>query len=152
MANKRSNAHVPPGSTEQLEVFVNYLMERGKKSVARTILHDSFEIIKKRGYPSPNDTFLKAVSNVTPILEVKAKRVGGSVYQVPVEVNPKRQIALAYRWILGAARGKKGAGLAKKLADELISASEGMGDAVKKKDDVFRMAQANKAFAHFSRY
>jgi len=152
MTKKRSPQFVPADSNDKVELFVNYIMLHGKKNVARGILRDAFDIIKKRGYQNPADTFLRAVSNVTPLLEVRAKRVGGSVYQVPVEVNPKRQVSLSYRWLLNAAKAKKGASLAKRLADELIAASEGMGDAVKKKEDVFKMAQANKAFAHFARY
>lgn len=143
---------MPEQSNAQLETFANYIMQGGKKNVARTILNDAFEIIKNRGYQSPVETFQRAISNVTPLLEVRAKRVGGSVYQVPVEVSPKRQIALTFRWILGAARDKSGSPLAKRLANEIIEAAEGTGSAVKKKEDVFKMAQANKAFAHYARY
>ena len=152
MLKKRSAQHMPEHSNAQLETFANYIMQEGKKNVARTILNDAFEIIKNRGYQNPVETFQRAISNVTPLLEVRAKRVGGSVYQVPVEVSPKRQLALTYRWILGAARDKSGSPLAKRLANEIIEAAEGTGSAVKKKEDVFKMAQANKAFAHYARY
>jgi small subunit ribosomal protein S7 len=152
MAKKQSPMHVPENSQPDLEKFISYVMLHGKKSLARQIMKDCFEIIAKRGYKEPHQTFQRAVSNVTPLLEVRAKRIGGSVYQIPVEVTPKRQTSLAYRWILGAAKSKKGSPLAKRLADEFIEAAEGMGSAVKKKEDVFKMAQANKAFAHFARY
>lgn len=124
----------------------------GKKSVARRAFNDCLDIVKTKGYKNPLETFEKAVRNVSPMLEVKGKRVGGSVYQIPIEVPPKRQIALAFRWILNSARDKKGTPLAKRLANEIIEAFEGTGAAIKKKDDIFKMAQANKAFAHFARY
>jgi len=149
---KRSAQFTPKDSDELIEKFINYIMLHGKKSVARRVFTDSMEIIQKRGYKNPQQTFESAVRNVKPSLEVKAKRVGGSVYQIPVEVQPKRQVALAFRWILTAAKSKKGSELSKRLANELIEACEGTGAAVKKKDDVFKMAQANKAFAHFARY
>jgi small subunit ribosomal protein S7 len=152
MAKKRSPSHVPETSAADIERFINYVMLHGKKSIARKIMGDAFEIVKNRGYDNPHQTFQRAISNVTPLLEVRAKRIGGSVYQIPVEVPPKRQQSLAYRWLLDAAKNKKGSPLAKRLADEIIEAAEGMGAAVKKKDDVFKMAQANKAFAHYARY
>ena len=124
----------------------------GKKSIARRIFNECLEIVKTKGYNKPLETFERAVRNVVPTLEVKGKRVGGSVYQIPIEVPPSRQTALAFRWILGAAREKKGSPLAKRLANELIEAFEGTGSAIKKKDDIFKMAQANKAFAHFAKY
>ncbi|MDP3976301.1 MAG: 30S ribosomal protein S7 [bacterium] len=149
---KHTPKFVPKDSTELSEKFVSYIMSDGKKTTARRVFHDCLKIIETRGYKSPAQTFEKAVRNVTPSLEVRAKRIGGSVYQIPVEVQPKRQLALSFRWIIGAAKGKKGSGLARRLADEIIEACEGTGTAMKKKDDVFRMAQANKAFAHFARY
>lgn len=152
MARKQSPPHVPENSQPDVERFINYVMLHGKKSGARKMMKDCFEIVIKRGYKDPHQTFQRAISNVTPLLEVRAKRIGGSVYQIPIEVTPKRQVSLAYRWLLGAAKGKKGSALSKRLADEFIEAAEGMGSAVKKKEDVFKMAQANKAFAHFARY
>lgn len=149
---KQAPKYVSPNSSELIEKFINYIMLDGKKSVARRIFSDSMGIIKTRGYKNPQETFEKAVRNVSPNLEVKAKRIGGSVYQIPVEVRPTRQRALAFRWILKAARDKKGTGLAKRLADEIVEACEGTGAAIKKKEDTFKMAQANKAFAHFARY
>jgi small subunit ribosomal protein S7 len=149
---KASPKYTPADSNELIEKFINYIMLHGKKTIARTTFKNSMEIVKKRGYKNTAETFERAVRNVSPILEVKAKRVGGSVYQIPIEVPPKRQQALAFRWILKAAKSKKGSPLSKRLANELIEACEGTGEAVKKKEDVFRMAQANKAFAHLARY
>ena len=149
---KKAPVYTPPGSTELMEKFVNYIMKEGKKTIARQIFGDCMEIVKTRGYTKPAETFEKAVRNVTPVLEVRAKRIGGSVYQIPVEVQPRRQVALAFRWVLSAAREKKGAPLARKLANEIIEACEGTGSAVKKKEDTFKMAQANKAFAHLAKY
>ena len=149
---KRSPQFTPEGSTDLIEKFINYLMLDGKKTTARRIFKDSLEMIKKRGYANPKETFEKAVRNVTPTLEVRAKRIGGSVYQIPVEVKQKRQISLSFRWILNAVKSKKGSPIAKRLADELIEACEGTGNAIKKKEDTFKMAQANKAFAHYARY
>ncbi len=149
---KQSPKFMPIHSTELAERFINSIMKRGKKTVAREIFEDCMEIVKTRGYTKPHETFEKAIRNVTPTLEVRAKRIGGSVYQIPVEVQPKRQMALSFRWILAAARDKKGSPLAKRLANELIEACEGTGSAVKKKEDAFKMAQANKAFAHLAKY
>ncbi len=149
---KQSPKFLPAHSTELSERFINNIMKRGKKTVAREIFEDCMEIVKTRGYTKPHETFEKAIRNVTPTLEVRAKRIGGSVYQIPVEVQPKRQMALSFRWILAAARDKKGSPLAKRLANELIEACEGTGSAVKKKEDTFKMAQANKAFAHLAKY
>ena len=149
---KHAPQYIPTNSNPSVEKFINYIMTRGKKSVARNIFHEMLEIIKTRGYKAPLESFEKAVRNVTPLVEVKAKRVGGSVYQIPIEVTPKRQQALAFRWILTAARHKKGSPLAKRLANEIIEACEETGEAIKKKEDVFRMAQANKAFAHLAKY
>jgi len=149
---KQAPVFTPKNSTELIEKFINYIMLDGKKTTARRIFNDSMEIIKSRGYAKPRETFEKAIRNVQPSLEVRAKRIGGSVYQIPVEVQTKRQMALAFRWILNAARDKKGSPLARRLADELVEACEGTGTAIKKKEDTFKMAQANKAFAHLARY
>lgn len=149
---KQAPKYTPSNSNTLIEKFINYIMLDGKKTVARTIFKDAMEIIKKRGYKNTAEAFERAVRNVAPILEVKAKRVGGSVYQIPIEVPPKRQQALAFRWIMKAAKSKKGSNFSKRLANEIIEACEGTGEAVKKKEDVFRMAQANKAFAHLARY
>lgn len=134
------------------EKLINYIMQRGKKSLAQRILKTSFQIINKRGLGDPEKVFKAAVTNVKPKLEVKAKRIGGAVYQIPREVKPERQLTLALRWIIAAARTKKGKPIAECLADELIDASNEQGNAIKKRDDTHRMAQANKAFAHFAKY
>jgi small subunit ribosomal protein S7 len=130
--------------------FINYLMERGKKNTARKILYGSFEIIKEKTKQEPLDVFRKAIDNVAPLLEVKPKRVGGATYQVPREVKGERRISLAARWIISAAKNKKGSPMRKRLAEELISAFNNTGPAIKKKEDSHRMAEANRAFAHFS--
>ena len=129
--------------------FVNGLMQRGKKSLAENILYDSFTIIEKDTQQPALDVFKKAMDNVKPILEVKSRRVGGANYQVPVEVRPARRTALAIRWLIGFARERKEHSMAEKLAAELIAASKREGSAVKKREDTHRMAEANKAFAHF---
>jgi len=151
---KKSPKFVPADSNALCEKFINYIMERGKKSVARRIFNDAMKIIKERkgGKVDPKEIFTKAVVNVTPTIEVRPKRVGGAVYQVPCEVTPRRQNALSLRWLLGAARDRSGKPMAERLADEILEASEGQGVAMKKKEEVHRMAEANRAFAHFARY
>jgi len=131
--------------------FINYVMEDGKKSVAEKVVEDTFEIIKKETKEEAIDVFERAINNASPVLEVASKRVGGANYQVPREVRPSRRFVLAVRWIIGAARSRKGKAMAKKLAEELISASKNEGAAIKKKQDTHRMAEANRAFAHFAR-
>ncbi len=143
--------YIPVGSDPMIEKFINCLMLRGKKTLARKIFADALEVIKTRTKETPMDVFNKALLNVTPLVEVRPKRVAGSVYQVPVEVTPKRQVALSVRWILDAARSRKGVPIAHKLALELLEASTDQGNAVKKKQDVLKMAQANKAFAHLAK-
>ncbi|SPD72287.1 30S ribosomal subunit protein S7 [uncultured Desulfobacterium sp.] len=129
--------------------FINNMMKKGKKSVAQTILYDSFDIIKGKTKENPLDVFNKAVENVKPSVEVKSRRVGGSTYQVPQEVRPARRQALSIRWILSFSRSRGEKTMAAKLAGELLDAANGRGAAVKKKDDTHRMAEANKAFAHY---
>ncbi len=148
---KAVKQYIPEGSDPMIEKFINCLMWQGKKSIARKIFGESLEIIKTRTKEPPLEVFNKALLNVTPQIEVRPKRVGGSVYQVPVEVNPKRQQALSIRWILTAARARKGVPMAHKLALELLDASSDQGAAIKKKQDVLKMAQANKAFAHLAK-
>ncbi len=143
--------YMPENSNALLEKFINCMMERGKKSVARRIFADTMEVIKTRTKEDPMEVFNKALLNATPLIEVRPKRVAGSVYQVPTEVTPKRQMALSIRWILGAARDRKGMPMAQKLAMELLDASTEQGGAIKKKQDVLKMAQANKAFAHLAK-
>lgn len=147
------NLYIPEGGTALQEHFINCIMKRGKKSIARKILKDCFiEIGKHAKEQDPERVFEKAIENVKPSMEVKPKRIGGAVYQVPMEVKAHRQLSLSFRWILDAARGLKGKPMAKKLAGVLAEAAGGAGPAVKKKEDVHRMAQANKAFAHFAKY
>jgi len=133
-----------------LEKFTNYVMLDGKKSVAKKIMNDTFEIIKSKGQKDPKGVFFKALENVMPRIEVRPKRVWGSIFQVPQEVHEGRQIFLAGKWIIEAARKKKGTQFAKFLANELIDAANETGDSVKKKLDVYKMAEANKAFARFA--
>lgn len=131
--------------------LVNYVMEDGKKSIARGIVYDAFEIIASETQRDPMEVFDEAIKNVTPAVEVKSKRVGGANYQVPMPVRGDRRYALVYRWILNAARSKKGRPMCEKLAEELMAAAKNEGDAVKKRLDVQRMAEANRAFAHLAR-
>ena len=139
----------PKHGSESVTKFVNVLMHDGKKSVAERILYDALRIVEERtGQPAMN-VYRQALSNTKPVLEVKSRRVGGATYQVPIEVRPRRREALARRWLIGAARGRGEKTMAERLAAELISASKGEGAAVKKKQDVHRMAEANKAFAHY---
>ena len=129
--------------------FVNALMRRGKKSVAEGILYDAIEIIRKRTGEEGLSVVKQAVNNIKPVVEVKSRRVGGATYQVPVEVRPERRTALAMRWLISYSRDRNEKSMAEKLAAEVISASKGEGNAVKKKEDTHRMAEANKAFAHY---
>lgn len=129
--------------------FINSIMKKGLKQKAEQIMYSAFDIIKERMNDDPLDIFKKAVSNVQPVLEVRSRRVGGSNYQVPTEVRPERRTALAIKWILNYTRDKSGKSMAEKLANELIAAANNEGSSVKKKEDVHRMAEANKAFAHF---
>ena len=133
----------------QIAKFVNYLMKRGKKGVAEKIFYDAMDIIQKKTKTKGVEVFEEAVKNVAPMLEVKSKRVGGATYQVPIEIPKNRQYFLASHWLINSAVGRAGKPMAERLASELISASNNEGGAVKKKEDTHRMAEANKAFAHF---
>ena len=130
--------------------FINKIMKDGKKTIARKIVYGSFEIIKEKTKKDALIVFEKAINNASPLLEVKAKRVGGATYQVPREVGRDRMVTLAIRWIIEAAKAKKGRPMKEKLAEELIAASQNEGTAVKKKENTHRMAEANRAFAHFA--
>lgn len=132
--------------------FINYIMRRGKKTVAQKIVYQAFDIIKERTKKDPLEVFDSAIRNVSPEVEVRSRRIGGANYQIPVYTNEKRRLSLAFRWIIQAAKAKKGKAMAEKLAEELIEASENQGAAVKKKEEVYKMAQANRAFAHFAGY
>ncbi len=135
----------------ELARFINYVMKDGKKSTAERLVYSALDKIKETTKEDPMVVFDKALENASPLLEVASKRVGGANYQVPREVRPERKFILALRWIIGAARSKKGKGMADKLAEELIAASKNEGAAIKKKQDMHRMAEANRAFAHFAR-
>ena len=148
---KPVKSYIPEHSNPSLEKFINCMMHDGKKTVARRVFKDALEVIKTRTKEDPMEVFWKALLNTTPLIEVRAKRVGGAVYQVPTEVPAKRQVALSIRWILAAARDRKGIPMSQKLALELLDASAEQGGAVKKKLDVLKMAQANKAFAHLAK-
>ncbi len=141
----------PMYSSTNVAKLINYVMYDGKKSTAQKIVYGAFDIIKDKTKKEPLEVFETALRNVSPTLEVKSRRVGGANYQIPIQVRADRRIQLAYRWLLAAARGKKGQAMKNKLASELIAASENQGEAVKKKADVQRMAEANRAFAHFAR-
>ncbi len=132
--------------------FVNCVMRRGKKTVAQKILRDAFDELNRKGAKDPLKTFEMAVSNTKPTMEVKAKRIGGAVYQIPLEVNTKRQLSLSIRWLLEGARKKKGMPMYKRLALELTDAANQTGYAFLKKEETHKMAQANRAFAHLARY
>lgn len=129
--------------------FINNLMHDGKKTVAQTVLYDAFQIMEERAHRNPLDTFEQAFRNVTPVLEVKPRRVGGSTYQVPIEIRGDRRRALATRWLISSARNRAGKSMAEKLAAELLDAAQGVGQTIKKKEDTHRMAEANRAFAHY---
>ena len=141
----------PKYSNVDISKFINQIMKNGKKTVARKIVYGAFDIVEKKTKKDPVETFEKAVDNASPIIEVKSKRVGGATYQVPVEVRGDRKLALAFRWIIGAARSKKGKPMAEKLSQEIMDAASNTGVAIKKKTDTHRMAEANRAFAHFAR-
>ncbi|HMQ67686.1 MAG: 30S ribosomal protein S7 [Ignavibacteria bacterium] len=129
--------------------FINSIMEDGQKQVAQRIMYDAFKIIADKTKGEPLDVFRKAVNNVQPAVEVRSRRVGGSNYQVPTEVRPDRRVALAIKWILNYTRARNEKSMSLKLANELMAAAVGEGSSVKKKEDVHKMAEANKAFAHF---
>ncbi len=129
--------------------FVNNLMRTGKKSLAQRIMYEAMDIIRNRSGEDPLRVFEKALDNVRPMIEVKSRRVGGSTYQVPVDIRPERRQALAMRWIIGFARSRGEKTMAERLANELMDAAQGRGSSVKKKEDTHRMAEANKAFAHY---
>ncbi len=139
----------PKYNSLQLASFINRLMTRGKKTVAQRIVYDAFEILEKDGSSDPLDTFNQAVRNATPLLEVKPRRVGGATYQVPIEVRSTRQLALSMRWILRASRARTGRPMSERLALELQEASRGQGAAVRRREDLHRMAEANRAFVHY---
>lgn len=129
--------------------FINNLLKKGKKSVAESILYGAFDIIEDKVKGPPLEVFEKAMDNVKPVLEVKSRRIGGATYQVPTEVLPDRRIALAIRWLIGNAHSRTGKSMLEKLAGEFMDAAAGRGASVKKREDTHKMAEANKAFAHY---
>ena len=140
----------PKYSSTKVEKFINYIMKWGQKSTARRVVYQAFDEIKEKTKREPLEVFEEALRNVGPAMEVRSRRVGGANYQVPREVRPERKTALTYRWIIDAARARKGAPMHKRLAEELIAASKNEGPAVKTREDTHKMDEANKAFAHFA--
>ena len=136
-------------SNRQVQSFINRVMKDGKKSTATRAVYNAFDLIEERTGKSGLETFLQAMKEVSPLMEVRPRRVGGATYQVPMEVDNRRQFALASRWIIGATRARSGRSFAEKLADELMDAAQGQGAAYRKKEEAHRMAEANRAFSHY---
>ncbi|HEY4528619.1 MAG TPA: 30S ribosomal protein S7 [Candidatus Paceibacterota bacterium] len=137
--------------SERLSKFINYVMQKGKKSTARKMVYDSLEIVKEKSKnENPLEVLEAALKNTGPTMEVRSRRVGGANYQVPREVRPERRQFLSMKWIIAAARSKKGKPMAEKLAEEIIAASNNEGEAIKKRENMHKMAESNKAFAHFA--
>ena len=136
---------------ENISKLINYIMERGKKETAKKIMYDAIDIISLKTKQDALEVFDQAIRNVCPSVEIRGKRVGGANYQVPVAVRPERSFTLGCRWLITAAKARKGKRMAEKMADEIINAFNNEGAAIKKKQDTYRMAEANRAFAHFSR-
>jgi len=149
-APKRQVAPDPKHRNVIIGKFINHVMERGKKTVAQGVVYDMLEIVSEKTKQDPLEIFDSAIRNVSPAVEVKSRRIGGANYQIPIEVRGDRRLMLAMRWIINAARGQKGRKMSQKLADEIIAAANSQGEAIKKKEDVQRMAEANRAFAHFA--
>jgi small subunit ribosomal protein S7 len=148
-AERRNPLPDPRYNNVDLSRFINKLMLNGKKTVAQRIVYDALDQIENEVRRPPLDIFTQAIRNATPMVEVKGRRVGGATYQVPTEVRPERRLALAMRWILNSARSRSGRPMAQCLAQELIEASRNQGAAVKRKEDLYRMAEANRAFVHY---
>ncbi len=148
-AEKRDVLPDPIYNSKVVTKLINSLMKDGKKGIAQTILYDAFDMVKEKTSQEPMEVFEKALSNIKPALEVKSRRVGGANYQVPIEVKANRSQALAMRWLVQYARLRGGHSMAENLANEIIDASNGVGAAVKKREDTHKMAEANKAFAHY---
>jgi len=147
---KREILPDPKYHSETIAKFINHLMQRGKKSVSERIFYRALELVAEKTKKDGLEIFDLAMKNVTPVLEVKSKRIGGANYQIPIEVRAPRKMALAMRWLIGAAAGAKGKPMAEKLAAELMLAAKGEGEAMRKRENVQRMAEANRAFAHFA--
>jgi len=151
-APKRQILVDPKFSNLQIAKFINYIMRRGKHSTAQKIVYQAFDHISNKTKQDPLEIFEKALKNVGPSLEVRGRRIGGANYQIPFPVRTERRFALACRWLIEASQKRKGKSMAEKLALEIMDAANETGDAFKKKQDVHRMAEANRAFAHFARY
>ncbi|MAC47869.1 30S ribosomal protein S7 [Oceanospirillum beijerinckii] len=149
VAAKREIIPDPKFGNERLAKFINHLMVSGKKSVAEKIVYGALDKVEERSKEEPLDMFEKALESIQPLVEVKSRRVGGATYQVPVEVRPARRVALAMRWLVDASRKRGEKSMDLRLAGEILDAAEGKGAAVKKREDVHRMAEANKAFSHY---
>jgi small subunit ribosomal protein S7 len=150
VVEKRVPSPDPVFNSQLIQRFINRMMQRGKKSTAQKAFYDALELVKERTkQQDPLDIFNRAVRNVTPLLEVKARRVGGSTYQVPIEVKQSRGVALAAQWLITNSRKRPGRTFAERLSGELLDASNGAGASVRKKDETHKMAEANKAFAHY---
>ena len=147
---KRKIAPDPKFNSVRIAKLINYIMRGGKKTVAQKVVYVALDVISAKTKGDPLVVFEEALKNVSPQLEVKSRRVGGANYQIPMVVSSDRRLVLAYRWLINAAQTKKGKPMAQKLAEELIAAAKGEGEAVKKREDVHRMAEANRAFAHFA--
>ncbi|MBB3048991.1 small subunit ribosomal protein S7 [Litorivivens lipolytica] len=149
VAAKREILPDPKYGNVTLAKFMNHVMVSGKKSVAERIVYGALEIVKERSSKDPVEVFDEALENIAPMVEVKSRRVGGATYQVPVEVRPSRRNALAMRWLVEYSRGRGEKSMRQRLAGEILDAADGKGSAVKKREDVHRMAEANKAFSHY---
>ncbi|EED30775.1 ribosomal protein S7 [gamma proteobacterium NOR5-3] len=149
MVAKREVLPDPKFKNVTLAKFMNHVMISGKKSVAEGIVYGALDLVKERAGKDPIEVFDEALENIAPMVEVKSRRVGGATYQVPVEVRPSRRIALSMRWLVEYSRNRGEKSMRQRLAGEILDASQGKGNAVKKREDVHRMAEANKAFSHF---
>ncbi|MEE8302447.1 MAG: 30S ribosomal protein S7 [Candidatus Tectomicrobia bacterium] len=149
VVSKRLTIPDPKYGDELVTRCVNAMMKKGKKSLAQKIVYGAMAILQERTGEEPLRVFKQAIENVKPVLEVKSRRVGGSTYQIPIDVSPDRRVALSMRWLVGSARSRGERGMVRRLASELLDAYNNTGSAVKKKEDTHRMAEANKAFAHY---
>lgn len=150
--NRPEKREIPPDikyNSVQVQVFINYVMKNGKKSLATRLVYDAFDIAESKTHKPGLEVFEDAIKNVSPVMEVKPRRVGGATYQVPMEVSPSRRFALASRWILAAARARSGRNFSENLAAELIDAANNTGSAIRKRDETHKMAEANRAFSHY---
>ncbi len=148
---KRKITPDPKFNSLEIAKFTNYIMRGGKKTTARKVVYEAFDIVSEKTKSDPLGMFERALQNIAPALEVKGRRIGGANYQIPYVVSTERKLILAYRWLIKAANSKKGKPMSVRLAEEIIAASNNEGEAVKKREDTHRMAEANKAFAHFAR-